>query len=113
MRLKRALASRNAARCRSAEVFGETAEHSVKTLTLPWTVPSPYRRREITLPAYLPELNPAENIWPYLRGNKLANTVYETYDEIVDKACEAWMFFANDKERVASIAAREWARVNV
>ncbi len=66
----------------------------------------------LPLPAYSPELNPVENIWAYLRGNKLANTVYETYDEIVDKACEAWMFFANDKNRVASIATREWATVN-
>ena len=67
----------------------------------------------LALPSYSPELNPAENIWAYLRGNKLANTVYETYDEIVDTACQAWMFFANDKERVASIATREWATVNV
>ena len=73
----------------------------------------PYNITLLPLPAYSPELNPAENIWGYLRGNKLANTVYETYDEIVDKACEAWMFFANDKERVASIATREWAKVNV
>ena len=67
----------------------------------------------LPLPASSPELNPAENIWAYLRRNKLANTVYEDYDEIVDKACEAWMFFANDKQRVASIATREWAKVNV
>ena len=67
----------------------------------------------LPLPAYSPELNPAENIWAYLRGNKLANTVYEGYDEIVDKACEAWMLFANHKEHVASIATREWAKVNV
>ena len=64
------------------------------------------------LPPYSPELNPAENIGEYLRGNKLANTVYETYHEIVDKACEAWMFFANDKERIASITTRDWATVN-
>ena len=58
----------------------------------------PHNITLLPLPAYSPELNPAENIWGYLRGNKLANTVYETYDEIVDKACEAWMFFANDKD---------------
>lgn len=63
----------------------------------------------LPLPAYSPELNPAENIWAYLR----ANTVHESYDEIVAKACEAWMFFANDKERVASIATREWPKVTV
>jgi hypothetical protein len=62
---------------------------------------------------YSPELNPAENICGYPRGNKLANTVYETYDEIVDKGRQAWMFFANDNEPVASIATREWAKVNV
>ena len=67
----------------------------------------------LPLPAYSPELNPAENIWAYLRANTLANTVYESYDEIVAKACEAWMFFANDKERVASIATREWPKVTV
>ncbi len=66
----------------------------------------------LPLPAYSPELNPVENIWAYLRGNKLANTVYETYHEIIDKACEAWMFFADDKQRVVSIATREWATVN-
>jgi hypothetical protein len=66
----------------------------------------------VPLPPYSPELNPVENIWEYLRGNKLANTVFETYDEIVDKACEAWVFFANDKDRVASITSRDWATVN-
>ena len=66
----------------------------------------------VPLPPYSPELNPVENIWEYLRGNKLANTVFETYDEIVDRACEAWMFFANDKDRVASITRRDWATVN-
>jgi hypothetical protein len=66
----------------------------------------------VPLPPYSPELNPVENIWEYLRGNKLANTVFETYDEIVDKACEAWVFFANDKDRVASITSRDWVTVN-
>jgi transposase len=65
----------------------------------------------VPLPAYSPELNPVENIWEYLRGNKLANTFFETYDEIVDKTCQAWMFFANDKHRVASITSCDWATV--
>jgi len=61
------------------------------------------------LPPYSPELNPIENVWAYLRGNQLSNTVYETYDEIVTACCEAWNFFANDPERVASITSRSWA----
>jgi hypothetical protein len=41
-----------------------------------------------------------ENVWEYLRGNKLAITVLENYDDIVDKSCAAWRFFADDPERV-------------
>ena len=29
----------------------------------------------LTLPPYSPELNPVENVWAYLRANKLAITV--------------------------------------
>jgi hypothetical protein len=55
--------------------------------------------------------NPVENVWEYLRGNKLAITVFERYDDIVDKSCAAWRFFADDHERVASITSRTWATV--
>lgn len=63
-------------------------------------------------PPYAPELNPVENVWEYLRGNKLAITVFESYDDIVDKSCAAWRFFADDPERVASVTSRTWATVN-
>lgn len=66
----------------------------------------------ITLPPYAPELNPVENVWQYLRGNKLAITVFDGYADIVDKCCEAWNFFANDTAAVASITSRDWAQVN-
>jgi transposase len=66
----------------------------------------------LVLPPYSPELNPIENVWQYLRQNKLAITVFEDYDHIVDKCCQAWNFFANDKAAVASITARQWAAVN-
>jgi hypothetical protein len=60
----------------------------------------------------LPELNPIENVWEYLRGNKLAITVFDDYDDIVDKACGAWNFFEQDPDRIASITTRTWATVN-
>jgi hypothetical protein len=60
----------------------------------------------IRLPPRSPELNPMENVWQYLRGNRLAITVFDTYDEIVDKACRAWTFFASDPDRIASITTR-------
>ena len=36
----------------------------------------------LPLPPYAPELNPAENIWEYLRGNQLAIRVYQNYSEL-------------------------------
>jgi hypothetical protein len=44
----------------------------------------------VFLPSRAPELNPVENILKYLRQNWLSNRVFETYDAIVDAACEAW-----------------------
>ncbi len=66
----------------------------------------------LALPPYAPELNPVENIWQYLRANKLAITVFDSYAEIVDKCCDAWNFFADDPDRVTSIASRSWATVS-
>ena len=43
----------------------------------------------LMLPPYAPELNPVENIWQYLRGNKLAHRLYDTYNDIVDACCQA------------------------
>jgi transposase len=80
--------------------------HIAKDLAIPRNI-TPMR-----LPAYSPELNPIENVWEYLRGNQLSNTVYETYDEIVTACCDAWNFFADDPERVATITTRSWATVN-
>jgi putative transposase len=44
----------------------------------------------ILLPSRAPELNPVENIWQYMRANWLSNRVFETYDVIIDAACQAW-----------------------
>ena len=62
------------------------------------------------LPPYAPELNPVENIWAYLRANKLAISVFDTYEQIVEACCQAWNFFANDPEAIRSIASREYAK---
>ena len=65
----------------------------------------------VPLPPYAPELNSMENVWEYLRGNKLSLTVFDDYDAILAKTCEAWMFFANDPDRIYSITSRDWAQV--
>ena len=63
------------------------------------------------LPPYAPELNPVENVWAYLRANKLAITVFDSYDDILKACCAAWNFFANDPKAIASITQRSWAKV--
>jgi transposase len=77
--------------------------HIAKDLAIPRNI-TPMR-----LPAYSPELNPIENVWEYLRGNQLSNTVCETCDEIVTACCNAWNFFADDPQRIATITTRSWA----
>ena len=42
----------------------------------------------------------------------LAITVFDDYDDIVDKTCDAWNFFEQDPNRIASITTRTWATVN-
>jgi transposase len=66
----------------------------------------------LPLPPYAPQLNPIENIWDYLRGNKLSKCVWDTYEAIVDACAEAWMFLVKDLARIDSIAYRSWACVN-
>jgi transposase len=66
----------------------------------------------LRIPSYSPELNPMENIWDYLRGNKLSSLVWDSYEAIVDACKDAWEFFIGDRERIDSIARRSWARVN-
>jgi len=66
----------------------------------------------VLLPPYAPELNPVENIWEYLRKNKLALQIYENYDAIVDACCIAWNDLMAMPDQIASIATRAWARVS-
>jgi hypothetical protein len=66
----------------------------------------------LPLPPYAPELNPMENVWDYLRGNKLSRLVWHSYDDIVAACKEAWHFLIADPGRINSIAHRSWASVN-
>lgn len=65
----------------------------------------------ILLPSRAPELNPVENVWQYLRSNWLSNRIFETYDAIIDAACEAWMKLIAMPETITSIGTRDWAHV--
>ena len=63
----------------------------------------------VFLPSRAPELNPVENIWQYLRANWLSNRVFDSYDAIIDAACDAWNRLIKQPGTITSIAMREWA----
>ena len=65
----------------------------------------------IFLPSRAPELNPVENIWQYMRANWLSNRIFESYDDIIDAACEAWRNLVNQPTTITSIGLRDWAHV--
>ena len=67
----------------------------------------------LLLPPYAPELNPMENVWEYLRANKLCALVWDTYDAIVQACRNAWQFLVDDPARIQSIGTRHWACVIV
>jgi putative transposase len=69
--------------------------------------------RLLSLPPYSPELNPMENVWDYLRQNKLCPLVWDTYDAILEACKNAWNFLIDDPQRIRSIGTRTWACVNV
>jgi transposase len=66
----------------------------------------------LLLPAYSPELNPQENIWQFLRDNYLSTLVFDSYEAIVEHACEAWNKLTAETGRIASITSRDWLVVN-
>jgi transposase len=90
----------------AALVLDGAGYHVAKNLVVPHNITL------VPLPPYAPELNPIENVWEYLRGNKLAITVFDSYDDILDKSCNAWTFFADDNDRITSITTRSWATVS-
>ncbi len=65
----------------------------------------------VFLPPRSPELNPVENLWQVLRANWLSNRVFETYEAIIDAACEAWTKLVKQPATITSIAMREWAHM--
>ena len=64
----------------------------------------------VFLPSRAPELNPVENVWQNLRQNWLSNRVFDTYEHIVDAACDAWRKLLAQPQTITSIGTRDWAQ---
>ena len=67
----------------------------------------------LPIPPDTPELNSMENVWQYLRQNKLCALVWDSDDDIVNAGGCAWLFLSNDPDRIRSSGSREWAQVSV
>ncbi len=65
----------------------------------------------VFLPSRAPELNPVEQIWQYLRQNWLSNRVFDTYEQIIEAACEAWNRLLAQPDTITSIGLRDWAHI--
>lgn len=60
------------------------------------------------LPPHAPEPNPIENLWAFLRGNKLANRTFNTCDAILDPCRDAWNEFPQPARRSYGFWIQNW-----
>ena len=67
----------------------------------------------LPLPRYAPELNPVENVWQFLRQNRLSHRVWDSHDAIVQACCDAWNALMRMPGQIASITSRPWAQVRL
>ena len=65
----------------------------------------------VPVPPYTPELNPMENVWKYLRAQKLCSRVWDTYEAVVQACKRAWDFLITNPDRIRSVGTRDWAGV--
>ena len=61
------------------------------------------------LPAKAPELNPAENVWEYMRENWLSNRIFTSYTDVLDHCCYAWNKLIDRLWLIMSLGLRKWA----
>ena len=92
-----------AAKAHAVVLMDRAGWHDTDKLTVPNNLTI------ILLPSRAPELNPAENIWQFLRQTWLSNRVFETYDAILEAGCEAWNKLTAEPEIIRSIGMRNWA----
>ena len=55
-----------------------------------------------------PELNPVENVWQFLRDNDLSNRIFNSFEEIVQLSCDAWLKLVEQPWKIMSIGRRRW-----
>jgi transposase len=76
--------------------------HTTRALDVPENITLLFR------PSRAPELNPVENLWQFLRQAYLSSRVFETYEDILDAACQAWNRMIDKPWTIMSIGRRDW-----
>jgi len=62
------------------------------------------------LPAYSPELNPAEGIWSYLHEKYMDNRLFSSVGGVEDTLCDALQDMANVPDTIRSLTLFEWVK---
>lgn len=65
----------------------------------------------IKLPPYSLELNPIEQVWQWLRQNKLVNRCFKGYDDIINECNQVLNSFISDASIVMKLCFRDWLQV--
>lgn len=87
-------------------VLDRAGWHVAKALQVPPNVTL------VHLPPKSPELNPAENLWHYLRSHHWSNRMYETWEDLKQAAVDAWRRVCLVPGLIQSICADTAVRAN-
>ena len=83
-------------------ILDQAGWHGAKRLEMPQNVTL------LHLPPYSPELNPVENLWPFLKHNSQL-PLFESYEAIVAACCDAWNRLRAIPGHFRSITTQDWA----
>jgi transposase len=87
-------------------VLDQAGWHTAAALVVPANVTL------VHLPPKSPNLNPAENLWHYLRSHFWSNRLYPTWDDLKAAAVEAWRRVCLVPELIKTICADTALRAN-
>ena len=84
-------------------ILDQAGWHASATLAVPANITL------LPLPPGRPALNPVENVWQFLRDNRLSNIIFTSDDDIVEHCCRAWNNLIKQPKPITSIGLRQWA----
>ena len=90
----------------AAMVLDQAGWHVAKALAVPPNVTL------IHLPPKSPELNPAENLWHYLRSHFWSNRLYKTWEDLKGAAIDGWRRVCLSPEKLKTVCADTALRGN-